>query len=164
MILSQMPPNHTLAGFSFPTQRLPCPLSALAHIWHPFSLFHFSYYWWLWKVPWIHWLPSTISLSYPPAVLTASYLGGHSISNSRSHTRKLNFLLITSDSSLRSFIRLHFSFSLQRTAPVFCDKRWIRRWHTLLLLLVPLLLWLHHETEYKKDELCWWLNFMWPLP
>lgn len=66
---------------------------------------------------------SLTSLPYPPAVLTASYLGGHSVSNSRSHTRKLNFLLITSDSSLQSFICLHFSFSLQRNAPVFHDKR-----------------------------------------
>lgn len=155
MILSHMPPDHTLSGFSFPTRGLPCPLSALAHIWHLFSLFPFPYYWCLWYVPWLCCLPSTISLSYPPAVLTASYLGEHSISNSRSHTRKPS-----SDSSLHSSVCLHVP--LQSVA-VSHDGRWTRSPHTLLPLSVPLL-WLHHETEYKEDEFCWWLILMWPLP
>lgn len=43
------------------------------------------------------------------------------ISNSRSHTRKLSFLLITSDSSLHSSICFHFS--LQRSTPPSKDRR-----------------------------------------
>lgn len=83
------------------------------------------------------------------------------ISNSRSHTRKFSFLLITSDSSLHSSICFHFS--LQRSTPPSKDRRWTRSLHTLLPSFVPLFLWLHHETGYKGGEFCCSLSWMWPL-